>query len=395
MQKLLRNTLSLCFCLIIALPLAATLCRVGTISNDEFAARELRPRTDFPQRPRQLADLRTWTDGFTAWFNDRYAFRQELINAYGGILYTVFGQSGFPDRVVVGREGFLFLGHTFTNMLRMHSGFPIWTEAGAAAAFSNLQKIRQWLAVRNIPFVCAIAPDKASVYPDYLPAWVRAPNTNLPAVRLKQMAQEQNIPELLYAPELLQQARNKYSDDLYWATDTHWSELGAFIYYQDIMRRLNASGAGPFRVLPETGYTVGEHTPSDLSNFLSYHLPSRDPKFGDSSWPTLPAKHVASGIPVSPDTADAILKNVKHNPQALNPQKIMIIGDSFSDNHLLPLFQRTFASVLAFHNQSASANLQLAIETYQPDVLLLEVVERQCPDMLQTVLADLPEVKKQ
>ena len=105
-----------------------------------------------------------FTDDLTSYIADRFAFRQEFITAYARIQAALFHESSSED-VVLGEDGWLFYQDTVDDYLHHDtlSGRQIY---GAARTLSMMQ---QYAEERGVNFVFTVAPNKNSLYPEYMP----------------------------------------------------------------------------------------------------------------------------------------------------------------------------------------------------------------------------------
>ena len=101
---------------------------------------------------------------------------------------------------------------------------------------------RDWIAARGGKYVFVVAPDKHSIYPEYLPEWVvkSAQPSKLDQL-LAHLRAHSSVTVLDLRPALL---AAKKSGPTYLQTDTHWNKFGAFIGYQQLMQTLQGQLPG-------------------------------------------------------------------------------------------------------------------------------------------------------
>jgi len=96
---------------------------------------------------------------------------------------------------------------------------------------------QEWLAARGIRFLFVVCPDKHTIYPEYLPYAARPPAR---PSRLDQLAKrlrtDARVTFVDLRPLLL---ANKASRQLYYRRDTHWTDSGALLGAQQIIRKLH------------------------------------------------------------------------------------------------------------------------------------------------------------
>lgn len=152
----------------------------------------------------------------------------------------VFVQARLPllrsdeaGKVIEGKQGFYFFAGEAQSQRESQLGEPPYDEATLRAWKELLEARRDYLAQRGIGYLFVAAPDKQSIYPEYLPAGV------LPPRRFGQLLdhlKEHSTVPVLDLRESLLAAKPRYR--VYQHTDTHWSVDGGFVTYQALVRKL-------------------------------------------------------------------------------------------------------------------------------------------------------------
>jgi hypothetical protein len=180
------------------------------------------------------AASREFTAGFEHAFADRFGGRASLLRLHNRLLVRVFGVSTAPN-VLIGRDGWLFfLGEEGTSLDRYYRGAPALGDAEIVRIVAELARRARYLASQGIGYVVAIAPDKATIYPEHLPAWAVRRFGASPLARLTDAIHADATVRFvdLRAPVVAAKMRER----VYYATDSHWNFLGASIAYREIMR---------------------------------------------------------------------------------------------------------------------------------------------------------------
>jgi hypothetical protein len=218
----------------IVLPLAGHLLpRAGA-----FASSENRRPADFPTidlgGPGWRWSLASFPRRFERWWNDSFAFRFWLIRA-NSLAKLAIGSSPSP-KAIVGRDGWLFYAaERSTDYYRNTSPF---TARELARWRDDLAERKAWLAQRGIRYLVVVAPNKESIYPEYMPAALAPVQTGSRLDQLvAELAREPAIDVLDLRPAL-REART--SQRLYHVTDTHWNDAGAVVANRAILSRLRA-----------------------------------------------------------------------------------------------------------------------------------------------------------
>jgi hypothetical protein len=159
-----------------------------------------------------------WNDSFlrdtATWFSDHFYLRQELISVNNRISSILFQTSG-EDSVILGKEGWLYFDSTLDN----YTGQNAMTDKELSAAAHNLELMAQYCREQGKDFVFIIAPNKNSLYPQFMPDYgvVSAEHD-----AQKLLSRLENTPVIdLFS------AFSSHDEILYFKTDSHWNSKGA------------------------------------------------------------------------------------------------------------------------------------------------------------------------
>lgn len=328
---------------------------------------ENRALAETPVAPKRLGDLDDFRGAADAWVADRFPARPHLIAGLN-LAKMKLGVSGSP-RAIVGRDGWLF--YDDGTHLGAARGVPPLSDEKARAWLAGLAGRTEALAARGVPYVVIAPPDKEIVYPQYGPRWYAGPNPNRPAKLLTRMAGASGAGAVLdLEPEMARRAR--WGLEVYPAHDTHWTGLGAYVGYAALMRELQRQGVTAEGPRPlESFADVRGHDPNKPRNLA---LMLGVASYVHIDYPELedPAAQRAIRITWLTEREDWTAPQVIDTWQAGKPVLLMT-RDSFS-NALLPFLYPHFSRIVLAHNQDGSWREDL-IERFQPDAVVLEVVE--------------------
>ena len=182
------------------------------------------------------------------WWPQRIGLRTPLLKLRGRIWWQLLGEAP-GERMVRGQDGWMFLSrHDF---LPLDRGFlDGWRGASAissdeARAWIDLFAERQaWLAERGIAHLVVIAPQKASLYPEYMPRnFERVGSTSFERVLAEMRANEFDVLDLRDACQAARADDDPATlDFVYHPSGTHWSARGVAVAYRTILDRLQAQG---------------------------------------------------------------------------------------------------------------------------------------------------------
>lgn len=223
--------LSLIFLFIICLPPA-----------DDFFHIAVEKRLPEKRRQEQkgtvaLDSVFQYIQQYTRYFNDGFLFRGQLIRFHNKIRYKWFNVSAVP-RVIAGKEGWLFQARKneepgtpgYFNSIRPFTNRQLeeWRRL--------VEQRRQWLAQRGIDYLLILVPDKSSVYPEYLPDSLRPLYRRSRLDQLAAYLRTNSDAAVLDVGEALRASKNE--SPVYYKTDSHWNEYGAWIAYREIVTTL-------------------------------------------------------------------------------------------------------------------------------------------------------------
>lgn len=283
-----------------------------------------------------------YLSGLAEYVSDSFFLRRELITGYAE-LQAFFGQSANED-VVLGREGWLFYGEEMAD----YAGTEPMTERELFAAARNLSLIQEYVESRGAEFLFAIAPNKSSLYPDYMKG-LPASETERNAQRLMDELEEQGV---AFADWF--ETFRLEEETLYFAHDSHWNSRGAALAADTLLEALGR----------ESAYFAGDFSASE-------------PHTGDLFEMLYPAAEDAER-----NTPPAGLNF--QEPQGTRPDSVTIETAGGKEGTLL-MFRDSFGELLypyladSFENARFSRQAAYRLEEMmsgETDVVIIELVER-------------------
>lgn len=155
-----------------------------------------------------------------------------LITLHADISEALFRQSG-EEQVVIGREGWLFFDEEMPDYYR-RGGL---TDMEIESIADRLARLSDDLAAEGIGFTFLCAPNKSSVYPEYLPYYAASAGEAGNRSRLHAALDTRGV-AYIDAAALLREG----DAPLYYRTDTHWNSRGALLVYRALMARIAPDG---------------------------------------------------------------------------------------------------------------------------------------------------------
>ena len=334
---------------------------------DTSPSNENRAFARFPVWNRQLAGLRAFFVGLDVYYSDHFGFRLKLLGWQQHWERRWFNQPPTPD-VIIGREGWLYFSgeNMIDNFRAIHPFQPVELQKWQTL----LENRRDWLAQRGIRYAFVVAPDKQSIYPEYLPDWL---TLTRPLTKLDQfiahMKANSTVPVADLRPALLS---GRSLDRMYFRTDTHWSQYGAFIGCQQLIKILAPQMPG-LQPLPLTAFekTRGPmQQVGDLARMLGQSMLEDDCPYIEPRAPLRPLPAVKDPKFFGKDWDPGMEPVVTINPDRKGTA--IVFRDSFSE-FWVPYLGQHFNKVIYLWQYSWDLDI---IKSEKPDVVIDEMLER-------------------
>ena len=301
---------------------------------------------------------------FERYWNDSFAFRWYLIRAHS-LAKLSMGVSPSP-KALVGQEGFLF--YAAEQSVDYFRGVKPFTPTELARWRDELEGRREWLAERGIRYLVVVAPNKETIYGEFMPSSLAKVRLDSRFDQLLAYLRANSSIEIIDVRGALTAA--KAGQRVYHRTDTHWNDAGAMIAATEILERMKvwfpAIDAGPFPGTMRTTTAAG----GDLARILA--LEDRFPE-ERIEWVPAQAGHRKANV----EKASAGGGNLEC-VACVGPSVVMN-QDSFGEN-LTPFLAERFRRTVVVEGSRLDRAL---IERERPDVVIQEFVERalMCPDL--------------
>jgi hypothetical protein len=233
------------FAVFLALPVLDMMFKIDPTSPQS----ENRMLAPWPAPPANFKEVGKYFFGLEAYFNDHFGCRRVLIMWHSKLILFLFRDDS--HEVLVGSNDWLYF--SAVRMIDDYRGDLQFTEQELHGWQRLLEHRRDWLAQRGIKYLFVLAPDKQSIYPEYLPAWLTKTGRPDKADQLFAYMRAHSTVELLdLRPALL---AAKKTAPVYLMTDTHWNELGAFLGCQSVVSALAKNQLPELRPLPLDDFT--------------------------------------------------------------------------------------------------------------------------------------------
>lgn len=364
------------FALLLLLP---TLDQVFGFS-DRFQSTEnkqnTRPELHFPH-------VRSFVKQFDPYYKENFGFRNALFYVYSRWQLWGLQQSPLPEKVVVGKQGWFFLGDSYNNVVKQHRGLMPLSADSARLIADHLAKRQAELARQGIKLYVLIAPDSHSIYPEFLPDRVahmaalpagnrnRSGSTRLDVLR-QAITTQTNVP-FIDLRDTLQAA--KKDEVVYYQTDTHWNDYGTLVGSAALLNRIRQD-VPMLRPVRKSDFSITKMKggTGDLVRMMALQDAIRDPFFYEIK-PAAPvlARQVAEIPNTETGPNSSGFPSVQYSgPTGSSAPKLLFIGDSFSHS-MMPLVAGYFRESYFARSRFLSPAL---VQQQKPDVVVVQIVER-------------------
>jgi alginate O-acetyltransferase complex protein AlgJ len=244
-------------------------------------------------------------------------------------------ESRSDGKVVRGKNDWLFLDYDSNEVMMQQRGELLFSDEQLEEWARLLEHRMNWLGGQQIAYRFLIAPNPHSVYPDMLP-FELAPDTLRPVTQLLQFLTGSVPAECIVYP--LESLVTNRSRPVYTQTNTHWTDLGAFVAYEALM--------------DDIGDYIEARRISAADLVFSEELKAGD--LGHKVNPIEASVHVWATVP------KPAARMVRDNRVFLNGHRIdyecpsaggatvLVLGDSFS-HAMLPFLAETFGRLTFAH----------------------------------------------
>ena len=303
----------------------------------------------------------------TDYMADHFAFRQELITADAGVKADLF-QSSANEKVIVGKDGWLFFEETLDDYMKRNC----LNKRQIHNCARVLKLIEQGVEVCDADFVFVAAPNKNTLYGEYMPDRYVPLNGQGNLNALITSMKEQGVH---YVD--LREVLSEQKEQVYHKLDTHWNNLGASIACENILDALGKKHTS----YEKEAYTRKKSFDGDLQGMLF-------PKSSKKDWNVIYSKkqdYRYTNKVVSTEQMEIRTENKSVDSSAggkkTKHRNILMYRDSFG-NALVPFVAQEYKK--GFFTKEVPYDLSLLSQSKADDVVI-ELAQRQIPTLLEGV----------
>jgi hypothetical protein len=301
-------------------------------------------------------------------FATRFALRQPLIKVAGVIKVEALGVTSSTS-VVLGADGWLFFADDGSLDI-----FRRTAPLSPAQLEQWRQLVDRWARISadaGARLVLVIAPDKPTIYGDFMPAWATqlAPESRLDQLTAA-LAGRDDI-DLVDVRPALRDAR-RAGLPVFYRTDTHWNQLGSYLATRELARTLARRFPGvivpPPIARPVILPVLGG---GDLARFLGIA-----DRVGDQDvWLAPQLGHAAT---VRSRATQTITRDIVFEDEVSSTcpgapiARALVLRDSYG-NAMIPHLAELFRDARYLWTTKLHPD---QVRAPRPDVIVIEIVER-------------------
>lgn len=300
---------------------------------------------------------------YTKYFSDNFGLRGALIVADRWWRFKLFGVS--PNKAItIGKEKWLFYTPDINYIDSVNAqGF---SHGELEQIKNNLLATQNEFKKRGMSFYFLVAPNKQSVYPEYLPDYMKKVRADS---RLDQLSNflEKEINFINPKKELME---SKNKSPVYLKYDTHWNENGAWVAYEKLIKKIGQDFKS-VKTKEINNFEINlEKAPNnDLAIQMGVpgNFVEKEKIFEDKNQK---AKSVFEDCPKIYTGCPLVIKEI---PNSKLP-KLLMFRDSFGAT-LIPLISENFQR--SYFYWGAIPYSGEIIKKEKPEIVVMELTERE------------------
>ena len=329
---------------------------VGMFFVQEGASTENRTLADFPALKTEEGLNVEWLSEAGDYFQDHFAFRNELVTANAVLNGKLLGVST-ASGVIQGNDNWLY----YKDSLDDYVGSNLMSERALFNVAHTQSLVQKNLTDRGVKFLFTVAPNKNSLYDENMPYYystIITEENNL--ARLTPMLEAEGVNYLD-----LKAAFEAEEEILYHERDSHWNNKGAALA-ADLMMTAVGQEHDSYELEP---YTVRTDYEGDLDKMLYPNALTLEDEIYYEKVQTF------AYVGEIKSTFDPKITSV--NP--VKTGSLVMYRDSFG-NALVPFFADAYAN--AYFSRGVPYQLS-DVTTQAADTVIIERAERFLPDMAE------------
>ena len=202
-------------------------------SNQELD--EQRKLAEFP--PLEIDSIPSLPKKIEDYFNDHFGLRSTLFNWGVKIKYQIFNSSPKSEKVVIGKDGWLFLTGRFYEVTQDINRENLFSNDSLVRSVKIWEGRKKELFDLGINYYKSFWPDKYYIYPEMMPNAMQMANKTTLWRCDQAINYLDSINSAIKIIDVRQQLLTlKPFIPVHYKLDSHWNNFGAFIGYSELIK---------------------------------------------------------------------------------------------------------------------------------------------------------------
>ncbi len=307
-----------------------------------------------------LAGIADYPRDYDEYYNDYIPYKPQLVELNSLLKYRLFYVAD-TDEVILGDDGWGF----YSDTLRDYRHTDLLTTEQLNKITDSLVQLNDGLIQRGIKLYITLPPNKSTVYGEYMPdAYLVEGDVSRVEQFYNHIKQNTDIVITHDADALIQK---KDEHQLYYKMDTHWNNKGGYIGFKTLADSMGLT----VPAFEDIDFTESDDGAADLFKFLNIDIQQADKYYVADFMPEIQAEYQA-------ETRRYPFDNVRHyTTDSKNDVSVLMFKDSYADameGYLVKVFSESYFVWDQYNTRY--------IDEFNPDIVVIEVVERNLDRML-------------
>jgi len=216
---------------------------------------EKRKLSQLPTFPQQLSDVKGYIDKFEKYYNDQFGLRSFFLESFtavkkslGDVDIASASSNVGTKNIIKGKDGWYFLNRKWDgDPVSDYRNISLYSESHLLRAVLLIAARADWLEGLGIEYLLFFAPNKHTIYSEYLPDYIKKEGEISSLDQLDDALHRYTKVHFVDLRKVLQEGKNeaaKYWKErkeeaaLYYKKDSHWNWAGGDIAQFAIAKKI-------------------------------------------------------------------------------------------------------------------------------------------------------------
>jgi alginate O-acetyltransferase complex protein AlgJ len=263
------------------------------------------------------------------------------------IARIVVMNSSTSNIVVIGKDNWLFTD--VNESMADYRGLTHLSESQLAYTLEIVKSERDYLESKGIPLILVVAPNKESIYPEYMPEGIKKINNDTQLDQVLTYFKENSDIQIIDLRPVLIKAKSERQ--VYRKNDSHWNSYGSYLAYREI---IGATGLTAHLLSDYNEVVQGGDITGDLSRAL---------KLED----------------MYPESEVIMRYELKDVPSETLPSALIFHDSFYTSTNLQELMKPHFDKITEVRYGQLTLFSSELVERVKPSIVIYIMVERVLP----------------